>query len=97
MVVISKKPINEHLENYPNHEDALMRWYYLVLASDWSCFADIKKDFNSVDGVGNGLYIFNVKGNHCRVVVRIIFKVRTVFIKFVGTHKEYDKLDFSKL
>ncbi len=97
MVVISKKRISEYLKKYPQHQEELMRWYYLVLESDWQNFADIKTTFNSVDGVGDGLYIFNVKGNHCRIVARIIFKVRTVFIKFVGTHKEYDKLDFSKL
>lgn len=97
MVIISKKPIKKYLENYPEHQEALMRWYYIVLESDWLCFADIKTTFNSVDGVGNGLYIFNIKGNHCRVVARIIFKVRTVFIKFVGTHTQYDKLDISTL
>lgn len=97
MVVISKKPIINYLKRYPEQGDALMRWYYIVVAADWKCFADIKSDFNSVDAVGNGLYIFNVKGNQCRVIVRIIFKVRTVFIKFVGTHSEYDKIDISKL
>lgn len=97
MVVISKKPLQEYLSRYPEQETVLMRWYYAVLKAEWSCFADVKKDFNSTDGVGNGLYVFNVKGNHCRVVVRIIFRVRTVFIKFVGTHTEYDKLDISKL
>lgn len=97
MVVISKKPLSEYLARFPHHEDELMRWYYAVLDADWQNFAAIKQSFNSVDGVGNGLYIFNVKGNHCRVITRIIFKVRTVFIKFVGTHEEYDKLDISTL
>ncbi len=97
MVVISKMPLVTYLERYPQHEEALMRWYHTVQNANWACFADIKQDFNSVDGVGNGLYIFNVKGNHCRVVVRIIFKVRTVFVKFVGTHREYDQLNLSKL
>lgn len=97
MVIISKRPINNYLERFPHHQDEVMRWYYTVLESDWRNFADIKNSFNSVDGVGNGLFIFNVKGNQCRIVVRIIFKVRTVFIKFIGMHKEYDKLDISIL
>lgn len=97
MVIISKKPIVEYLRRFPTHEDEVMRWYYIVLESDWRHFADIRNSFNSVDGVGNGLYVFNVKGNHCRIVVRIIFKVRTVFIKFIGTHDEYDKLNLSTL
>lgn len=60
-------------------------------------FHDIKKQFNSVDSVGNGLFVFNIKGNDCRLIVRIIFKIRTVFIRFVGTHEEYDSIDISGL
>ncbi|SDE15198.1 type II toxin-antitoxin system HigB family toxin [Riemerella columbipharyngis] len=97
MVIISKAPINEYLQKYPAHREELLRWYGVVKTADWSNFADIRKTFNSVDGVGDGLYVFNVKGNHCRVVARIIFSVRTVFIKFVGTHKEYDKLNMREL
>ncbi|TAM98820.1 MAG: type II toxin-antitoxin system HigB family toxin [Chitinophagaceae bacterium] len=65
--------------------------------ADWQGFNDIKKQFNSVDSVGNGLFIFNIKGNDCRLIVRIIFRTRTVFIRFVGTHQQYDLLDISKL
>ena len=63
--------------------------------ADWSCFADIKNTFNSVDYVGNDNYVFNVKGNDYRLVVRIIFKIRHVYIRFIGTHAEYDKIDAS--
>ena len=64
---------------------------------NWSDFADIKKSFNSVDSVGNGLSAFNVAGNNCRLIARIFFRKRTLFIRFVGTHKQYDDLDFSTL
>jgi len=60
-------------------------------------FADVKKSFNSVDAVGDGLFVFNIKGNDCRLIARILFKARTVFIRFIGTHREYDVLNISEL
>ncbi|MDB4918117.1 MAG: addiction module toxin RelE [Mucilaginibacter sp.] len=53
----------------------------------------MKNTFNSVDAVGNDRYVFNIKGNNYRLIALIIFKVRTVFIVFIGTHGEYNKID----
>ena len=53
--------------------------------------------FNSVDAVGNDLYVFNIKGNEYRLIVRIIFRVRTIYIKFISSHKEYDKVKLGDL
>jgi len=57
----------------------------------------MRQIFNSVDAVGNDLYVFNIKGNNYRLIVRIIFRVRTIYIKFIGTHKEYDKVNLDDL
>lgn len=51
------------------------------------------RDFNSADYVADGRYVFNIRGNHYRVVARIHFASRTVFIRFVGTHVQYDKIN----
>ena len=56
-------------------------------------FADIRTTFNSVDYVGNQHYVFNIKGNDFRLVVVIKFTPQQVFIRFVGTHAEYDKIN----
>ncbi|MCF0071360.1 type II toxin-antitoxin system HigB family toxin [Dyadobacter sp. CY261] len=69
----------------------------MVEKANWRSFHDVKNVFNSADAVGRNLYIFNVRGNQLRIVVRIVFRVRTVFIKFIGTHAEYDKLDLRRL
>lgn len=53
----------------------------------------MKKTFNSVDAVGNDRYVFNIKGNNYRIVAMIFFDIRTIYIRFVGAHKEYDKVD----
>jgi len=57
----------------------------------------MKNTFNSVDAVGNDRYVFNIRGNNYRLIALIIFKVRTVFILFIGTHKEYDKVKASTI
>lgn len=57
----------------------------------------MRQIFGSVDSVGNDLYVFNIKGNDYRLIVRIIFRVRTIYIKFIGTHKEYDKINLKNL
>lgn len=97
MVVISYRTIREFIDKHPDTEDSLNNWYVITEKSDWANFNEMKELFNSVDAVGNDLYVFNIKGNHYRMIVRIIFRVRTVYIRFVGTHKEYDKLDITEL
>src|SRR6266704_1904280 len=93
MVVISKAILKAFSEKYPDAEPALEKWYCDTKAADWKNFTEVKKTFNTVDAVGNDRYVFDIKGNHYRLVALIIFKVRTVFILFVGTHKEYDKIN----
>lgn len=93
MVIISKATIRDFYKKHPDSEIALLRWYEDAKASSWKNFAELKKTFNSVDAVGNDRYVFNIMGNHYRLVAIIIFKVRTIFIQFIGTHNEYDKLN----
>ena len=77
MVVISKKAISEFVIKNPTAQVALERWYAIVEKADWKGFNDVRKDFNSVDAVGDGLFIFNIKGNDYRLSARIIFRTRT--------------------
>ncbi|HJS54665.1 MAG TPA: type II toxin-antitoxin system HigB family toxin [Chitinophagaceae bacterium] len=97
MVVIAKKAINEFIEANPRSSKPLLEWYLKTKESDWKDFANIKKVFGSADSVGNGLYVFNIGGNKYRLIARIIFGARTVFIRFIGTHKEYDKVNITNL
>jgi mRNA interferase HigB len=97
MVVIAKKAITEFIETNPKSAKPLLEWYLKTKECDWQNFADVKKVFGATDSVGNGLYIFNIGGNKYRLVARIIFGARTVFIRFIGTHKEYDKVNLSGL
>lgn len=95
MVILSKTIINEFITREPRATDALLQWYRLTKAAEWSKFQDIKKIFNSVDAVGNDRFVFNIKGNNYRLVAVIHFDIRTVYIVFLGNHSEYDKIDAS--
>ncbi len=78
---------------HPTAAKPLNDWYALVLAADWGNLADIRVLFNSVDFVSNERYVFNIGGNKFRLIARILFPARTVYIKFIGTHREYDRID----
>lgn len=93
MVVISKTILNHFGLSHSDAIDALNEWYETVKAADWNNLAEIKHTFNSVDYVKNNRYVFNIKGNRYRVVALIFFNVRTVYIKWIGTHAEYDKIE----
>jgi mRNA interferase HigB len=97
MVIISHKAIRQFAIEHPKLLRALERWYNITLKANWSDFGEMKMQFNSVDAVGDGLFVFNIKGNDCRLIVRIIFRTRTVFIRFIGTHKQYDELNIKEL
>lgn len=95
MVVLSKVILMSFVERFPETEEAIFRWYGQTFAANWKNFSEMKNSFNAVDAVGNDRYVFNITGNHFRLIALIIFKVRTVFVLFIGTHKEYDELDAS--
>ncbi len=97
MVIISKSIIRDFAEKHKDIEPSLYNWYELTASADWKNFNEVRNTFNSVDAVGNDRYVFNIKGNNYRLIALIIFKARTVFILFVGTHAEYDKIDAAKV
>lgn len=97
MVIISKTVLNVFSKIHADSETPLKDWYALTKTAEWKSFNEMRNTFNSVDAVGNDRYVFNIKGNSYRLVALIIFKVRTVFILFVGTHAAYDKIEASKI
>ena len=93
MVIISKATLRNFIDGHPDAEGAMEQWYSITKEADWRNFAALRKSFNSTDAVGNDRYVFNIRGNTYRLIALIIFKVRTVYILFVGTHNEYDQVD----
>ncbi len=98
MRIFTEQALKEYAEAHPDVKVALQEWTTVVKNSKWTCFADVKRTFNSVDNVGNQHYVFNIRGNNYRLVVVIKFTIQFVYVRFVGTHAEYDKIaDCSKI
>jgi mRNA interferase HigB len=92
MVVISDGTLRSFFELHADAEDALNNWYRLTIMANWANYHEVKKMFNAVDAIGNDRYVFNIRGNTYRIVAMKFFDVRTVYVRFIGTHAEYDKL-----
>ena len=97
MRIIARSKIIEYYTEHPDAETALEEWYQKVKKAEWTCFADMKQMFNSVDNVGNQHYVFNIRGNNYRLIVVVKFTMGYIFIRKVCTHKEYDKIDCSTI
>ena len=93
MVIISKAVLLEFGVKHSDAIEPLNRWYETTKKADWKNITEVKKFFNSIDAVGNDRYVFNIKGNDYRLVTMIFFDVRTIYVRFIGTHAEYDKID----
>lgn len=92
MRILTEKTLKDFIELHPQSRVALQEWTKIVKKAEWKCFADIKKTFNTVDSVGNQRYVFNIHGNDYRVILVVKFMMGAVYIRFVGTHAEYDKI-----
>lgn len=99
MRIVSHRKLREFYQT-PGREDseaALERWYEIAEAAEWHSFAEMKMDFATVDAVGNQHYVFNIRGNKYRLVVVVKFVMGYVFIRFVGTHNEYDQINAAEI
>lgn len=85
--------MREFWEIYPDSEQQLLSWYRETLKAEWNSPNEIKQAYASASILKNSRVIFNICGNKYRLVVEINFNRKWLFIRFVGTHKEYDKID----
>ena len=95
MHVIKPKTLIEFYSQ-PNYQDAkgpLEAWYYEARHAQWASPADVKAKYGSASILKDNRVVFNISGNKYRLVVRINYNSKTVFVRFIGTHKEYDKID----
>ncbi|KQS33723.1 type II toxin-antitoxin system HigB family toxin [Dyadobacter sp. Leaf189] len=97
MVIIKQKTLHTYQLKYPAAGSAISEWALKTEIADWANFSEVKAVFNSVDFASDNRYIFNIKGNQYRLIVMMFFSVRTVYIRWFGTHAEYDKIDVQKV
>lgn len=92
MRIIEKKTLVAFYREHQDAEVALKEWYAKAEDADWNNFAQVKQTFNSADSVGNNRVVFNIKGNRYRLVTLVLSRIKMVYIRFIGTHKEYDEI-----
>ena len=90
MRVIALKTLRDFIVQNPSSNPALLAWYEEAGKAKWQKPMDIKKQFANASFVGQNRVIFNIKGNDYRLIVAIAYRLGVVYIKFVGTHKQYD-------
>ena len=95
MWIISRKKLREHWKKpgRGDSEQALKAWFAEAKAANWSTPADVKAKYGSASILRNGRVVFNICGNNYRLVVRISYGGKIVYVRFVGTHPEYDDID----
>jgi mRNA interferase HigB len=97
MRIIAKKSLREFWERHPDAEEPLLAWFREVEQEDWDTPAKVKEKYRSASIVGKNRVVFNIKGNSYRLVVKINYAARIVFIRFVGTHADYDRIDVGEI
>jgi mRNA interferase HigB len=93
MRIISKKALRECWGRHAAAEEPLLAWYREVEREDWDAPAKVKSKYGTASIVAGNRVVFNIKGNDYRLVVKINYPYRVVYIRFVGTHAEYDRID----
>ena len=78
---------------YSDSQASLQAWYHDAKNSDWRNSNELKQQYKNASIIGEGRVVFNIKGNTYRLVVLIEYEFQIIFIRFIGTHKEYDKID----
>lgn len=93
MRVIAWSRLRDYGEQHADVREALRAWYTIASEAKWRSPSDIKRDFASASFVGGHRVVFNIKGNHYRLVVKCHYDRGFMYIRFISTHQEYDSID----
>lgn len=93
MRIVAKKALLDFIRKHARAEQALLAWHAEALKAAWQTPQDIRNDYASASFVGRNRVVFNIKGNDFRLIVAVAYRVGVVYVKFIGTHAEYDKVD----
>jgi len=93
MRVLTKKRLREYWEQHPQAEQPLKRWHDYVRKAEWSSPVDVKRHYRSADILPDNRVVFNIGGNSYRLIVKIEYRFKDIYVRFIGTHAEYDRID----
>jgi mRNA interferase HigB len=97
MRIISKGTLREFWTHYPDAQESLLAWYREVEQEDWDGPAKVKVKYRNASILRNNRVVFNIRGNRYRLIVRINYPYRVVYIRFVGTHAQYDSINVEEV
>ena len=90
---VSLKKLRDFWLAHADAKQALRAWYREACQASWKSFSEVKARFGSADCLPDNRVVFNIKGNHYRIVVKVHYNADRLFIRFVGTHSEYSKIN----
>lgn len=93
MRIITRQTIRDCQSKYPKAAQALAAWYYEAKEAEWRTPNEIKEQYGNASILNDNRVVFNICGNNYRLVVKIAYRIGYVYIRFFGTHKEYDKIN----
>lgn len=91
--IIAKSTLRDYWALHPDAEQYLKTWYDTAMSSDWKNPNDVKKTYANASILKENRIVFNIKGNSYRLITKFNFKKQWIFIRFIGTHLEYNKID----
>jgi mRNA interferase HigB len=97
MRVISRKPLNALAKKYPDSKAELDAWFHEAEAAHWATPAQIKEKYGNASILKGSRVVFNICGNKYRLIVKINYSYSIVFVRFVGTHKDYDSINAEEI
>jgi mRNA interferase HigB len=95
--IIAKSTLRAFWKDYPDAEEPLLAWYREVEKEDWNEPSQMKEKYRNASVVKGNRVVFNIKGNDYRLVVKINYPYRVVYVRFVGTHVQYDQIDVKEV
>ena len=93
MRIIARRALREFWERHADAEQPLRAWYHDVRRADWKMPDDVKRVYASASIVGENRLVFNIGGNKYRLVVAVNYQYRICYVRFIGTHQAYDRID----
>ena len=93
MRIIARKTVRDFWERHPDAEQALRAWYADAIQADWDSPTTIRQTYATASILANNRVVFNIRGNLYRLIVAINYPYHIIYIRFIGTHQEYDRID----
>ena len=91
--ILAKSTLREFWELHPDSEQYLKTWYDTAMNANWKTPANVKQTYSNASILKNSRIVFNIKGNSYRLIAKFNFEKQWIFIRFVGTHSEYNNID----